>query len=381
MRLSDLTHAEAVQAALDEYRELGQAEFLRRHGYGKASAYLVRDPRSGEWADSKAIAGVALAYQHPGSGGLKAQDFSGGEATVQARLSRLGFDVKRVDEITGSDWSEAEVELIVADYLAMLTLELTGQRYNKADHGRRLMAHLPGRSKAAVEFKHANISAVMLELGFPYVRGYKPRSNFQRSRMVEAVTRQLSRHTLLEDAALMAVQRPAVAPGPESDFSQVLAPVPKRESVAREPLTPYRLAQPMKRDYLEREARNRTLGLAGEEFAMRFEQWRLIQSGCGQLAERVVHTAKVEGDGAGYDIRSFESDGRERYIEVKTTSFGERTPFFVSANELAFGRSHADAYRLYRLFDFREAPRLFELAGPIEQSCELDAVTYRATFS
>lgn len=89
----------------------------------------------------------------------------------------------------------------------------------------------------------------------------------------------------------------------------------------------------------------------------------------------------AEGDGLGYDIRSFEPDGRERFIEVKTTSFGERTPFYVSANELRFAKDHAAQFRLYRLFDFQRAPRLFELGGPIDQHCMLDAATYRASFS
>ena len=92
------------------------------------------------------------------------------------------------------------------------------------------------------------------------------------------------------------------------------------------------------------------------------------------------HVSALDGDGLGYDIRSFEPDGRKRYIEVKTTGFGERTPFFVSANEARFARDHQDQFRLYRLFDFRSVPRLFELAGPIEQHCLLDAVTFRASF-
>ena len=67
--------------------------------------------------------------------------------------------------------------------------------------------------------------------------------------------------------------------------------------------------------------------------------------------------------------------------EVKTIGFCQRTPFFVSANEASFARDHRDSFRLHRLFDFRATPRLFELAGPIEQHCLLDAVSYRARFS
>lgn len=80
-------------------------------------------------------------------------------------------------------------------------------------------------------------------------------------------------------------------------------------------------------------------------------------------------------------VLSFEPDGQERFIEVKTTGFGERTPFFVSANEARFARAQAARFRLYRLFDFRQSPRLFELPGPIEQHCRPDAVSFRASFA
>jgi hypothetical protein len=59
----------------------------------------------------------------------------------------------------GDDWSRLEVEACVADYLAMLTLELNDQHYNKAGHARELMRKLDGRSRPSIEFKHCNISA------------------------------------------------------------------------------------------------------------------------------------------------------------------------------------------------------------------------------
>ena len=37
------------------------------------------------------------------------------------------------------EWTREEIEAIVADYLHMLTLELSGQAYSKADHRRRLL--------------------------------------------------------------------------------------------------------------------------------------------------------------------------------------------------------------------------------------------------
>jgi hypothetical protein len=376
--LSDLSDPAAVQAALDDYQRLGQTAFLKLHGFRQASGYVVLDPRSGQWADSKAIAGVAVGKQFPTEGTLRAAQFSGGAETVVRRLGLLGFEVRPLDSRTGNDWGRDEVELIVSDYLRMLLSELAGQSYNKAAYRRQLQTLLPGRSESSIEFKHANISAVMLELGYPYIRGYQPRSNFQRTTLVDVVQSQVLRRRELDDVTQSAVERPA-APVDHVDFSRVVSKAPQREIVVRE-TSPAYLRAPVKRDYFAREAQNRSLGQAGEVFALDFERWRLVQLGVGQLAEKVKHAAADEGDGLGYDIRSFEADGRERFIEVKTTAFGEKTPFFVSANEARFARDHADRFHLYRLFEFRATPRMFELAGPIEQHCMLDPVSYRASF-
>lgn len=378
--LADLSDARAVQAAFDEYLRLGQAAFLQKYGYRKASGFLVLDPQSGQWADSKAIAGVAIGFQYPANGPLSSRQFSGGMQTVVRRLQNLGFEVRALDAKSGDDWVREEVELIVADYLAMLQQELAGQTYNKAAHRRQLQERLPARSDGSIEFKHANISAVLLELGYPYIRGYLPRSNFQRDLLVETVRHQITRSRQLDELTLSAVERPAVA-AEVTDFARVLRTAPKAEIAALAEASPAYLRAPVQRDYFAREAQNRSLGEAGERFALNFERWRLVQQGAGQLAEKVQHVSVTEGDGLGYDIQSFEADGRKRFIEVKTTGFGERTPFFVSANETRFARDHRDTYRLYRLFDFRSAPRLFELAGAIEQHCLLDPVTYRASFS
>lgn len=377
--LSELTSASAVQAALDEFFALGREGFLKRYGFGRSRNYVVVDPLTGREADSKAIAAVALGKQYPDSQPLRSSDFSGGDATVASRLQAMGFVVRHLEaDKAGEDWSRDEVDLIVADYLSMLTLELTGQRYSKTMHRQRLAALLRGRSEGSIEFKHCNISAVMLELGFPYLKGYKPRVNFQRRMLTEVVAERVGQHKVLDEAAMAAALRP-VEKSEADDFSRVKVEAPRRESVAKE-VAPSPFGSPIKRDYLEREARNRSLGMAGEDFAVQFERWRLAKIGVGQLAERVEHVSETKGDGLGYDILSFESDGTQRFIEVKTTAFGERTPFFVSANEVRFAQKEPERFRLYRLFNFRNAPGLFELPGPIETHCALDPTTYRASF-
>lgn len=275
------------------------------------------------------------------------------------------------------DWSREEVEAIVADYLQMLTMELAGQSFNKTQHRRWLQGKLNGRSEASIEFKHCNISAAMIDLGFPYIRGYQPRSNYQALLAIVA-EEQVRGKTTLDQAALAAVQQPAIAPA-QTDFTKVKSEAPKKQHQVKEAVNPL-LFRAVKRDYLEREAQNRSLGLAGEEFVVQFEHWRLVGMGQHRLADRVEHVSVSKGDGLGYDVLSFESDGKERLIEVKTTTFGRDTPFFVSRGELALSQGAKEQFHLYRLFEFRKSPRLFDLPGALDQHCLLDPVTYRASF-
>ena len=276
------------------------------------------------------------------------------------------------------DWSSEEVEAIVADYLQMLTLELAGQSYSKTEHCQNLLQKLQGRSEPSIEFKHGNISAAMIDLGFPYIRGYKPRSNYQAVLAVVAAD-QVRGKSALDSAALAAVQQPAVMPS-HIDFTKVKSDAPQKQHRAAESLNPL-LFKAVKRDYLEREAQNQSLGLAGEEFIVEFEHWRLIALGQQRLADKVDHVSKSKGDGLGYDVLSYDADGKERFIEVKTTTFGRDTPFFVSRGELALSNEAKDQFFLYRLFEFRKAPRLFDLKGPLDQHCVLDPITYRASFA
>ncbi|QEI09417.1 DUF3883 domain-containing protein [Pigmentiphaga aceris] len=269
----------------------------------------------------------------------------------------------------------------------MLTFELNGQRYNKKAHATALAQKLDGRSLGSIEFKRGNISAVMLSLGYPYINGYKPRSNFQ-AMLVTEVEAQLSADVALQESVQAAVLRPALSMTAEN-VQDIWVPAPRVPvpKVSRsKPSTGLREERPeytprfiaRQRDYLAQEARNRSLGCAGELFVADLEARRLHAAGQKTLSERVEHVAATQGDGLGYDVLSFEDDGRERLIEVKTTSFGQLTPFFVSSNELARSEHDADRYQLYRIFEFRANPRVFRLLGPINTHCVLDAVSYLA---
>lgn len=372
----------SVEAALDEFVRIGREAFLRKYHFGPARDYFVVHPSNGDTCDSKAVIGAAYGLQFPEKGPLRPQDFSGGQATVVRALKSLGFELLDAGSEPGSDkerdWTRPENELIVADYLEMLLKELAGQKYNKAERARNLMPLLNGRSKGSIEFKRANISAVLIELGFPSLQGYKPRSNFQKDGLVEVVSDQVAHMASLDKAAELAVDRPADIP--ESiDFNKLPTQAPARQHRVEE-VRPAYARRAVKRDYFERESRNRSLGKAGELFIVQYEQWRLERLGVGQLANQVEHVAETQGDGLGYDVLSFEADGRARYIEVKTTAHDPLTPFFVSSNEVAFAREQASLFHLYRLYHFRTVPRFFELQGAIEQHCHLDPSTFKATF-
>ena len=275
-------------------------------------------------------------------------------------------------------WSREEVEATVTDYLHMLTMELTGQQYNKTDHRRKLIRLLNNRSEGAIERKHQNISAILIELGCPYISGYKPLGNYQ-DLLYKVVADRVKSSDIFDQAALAAVQMPATTPSPD-DFSKVLVEPPKLSYAAREPDAP-KIRTATKRDYIDREARNASLGFAGEEFVVQYEKWRLVSGGYERLAGKVEHVAKTQGDGLGFDVLSFDTTGKERLIEVKTTSFGKETPFFITKNEVALSRSEADHFHLYRLFDFRKEPHLFSFRGAVDNHCHLDPVTFCARFS
>lgn len=372
----------AVEAALEEFVRMGREAFLQKYHFGPAKEFFAIHPGTGLACDSKAVVGAAYGLQFPEQGPLRPQDFSGGQATVVKVLKGLGFELSDAENANASNkeraWTRHENELIVADYLEMLLKELAGQKYNKADRARALMPLLNDRTKGSIEFKRANVSAVMIELGFPSLQGYKPRANFQRDGLVTVVAEQIEHLPLLDKAAELAVDRPADVP--ESVAYQGVRSVPPRREIRSEEPQPMYVRRGIKRDYFEREARNRSLGTAGEKFIVQYEQWRLAQLGLGQLADRVEHVAMTQGDGLGYDVLSFEPDGRERFIEVKTTAHDAITPFFVSVNEVEFARERAEQFSLCRLYHFRTAPKFFELSGAIEQHCHLDPSTFKASF-
>ncbi len=353
------------------------------HPFGAPTGYeLVHDEKR---YPPKAV--IGLAFRHLTGQILPPEAFSGGEAPGQANyvLRALGFNVVKKDETPpeepqpGTDWSEDEVRLIVADYFDMLRLDMADRPYSKAEHNRSLRERLNARSKGSVEFKHQNISAVLLDREMPYLDGYKPARNYQKRLLPQVVEDYLHQHPEIQkELAASPVLNPTEIPEVMAEHvAQYFDDPPDRMTVSMGDSKPWLSRKGRKVDYAHRDALNRELGRLGEQFSVGLEKRRLSEAGRGDLAAKVEWVSQTCGDGVGFDVLSFDDEG-ERYLEVKTTGLGKYFPFVVTENERRCSEDLGERFSLYRVFDFARKPRVYVLSGALTQTCSLEAVVWRA---
>lgn len=273
-------------------------------------------------------------------------------------------------ERSGKPWRDDELDAIVADYFEMLREDMSGRPYIKAKRSAALMARI-GRTHRSVEFKHQNISAVLAELGMPWILGYKPKANYQ-STIHGAIDRYLSTHP----AILEFVPSPIPLASPRRD---VFVSQPKLQNATVQAEGPLRRLI-RKFDPVERDHRNRALGKAGEAFVIALERRRLTETGRADLARKVRWVSEEDGDGAGYDILSFDAFGSKKLLEVKTTNGPARTPFFLTRNEYGLALERPKIWRIYRVHLFAREPRIFTIAPPLEESVSVSPEVWRASF-
>ena len=269
----------------------------------------------------------------------------------------------------GTHWQDDELDAIVADYFAMLEADLVGRSYVKTKHSAALMEKI-GRTPRAVEFKHQNISAALDELGMPWIPGYIPKRNYQKA-IFPAIDRYLSAHAKILE---FVPEKGRVFLAPADVFVEP-------PTLTIDEAVPVGLQHLVRKfDPVERDHRNRALGKAGEEFVVEVERKRLTDSDRLDLARRVRWVAVEDGDGAGYDILSFDTGGKERLIEVKTTNGSARTPFFLSRNECEVATERRADWCIYRVHHFAKEARIFTIVPPLESAVSLVVETWRASF-
>lgn len=305
----------------------------------------------------------------------------------------------------GTDWSADELDLIVAAYFDLYAQPSDQPRGWKADYLRSVDADLQ-RGGNSIGRKLSNISFVASTLGLPPLPGFGALPNVQRA-IIPAIDRYLTAHpeVLADDFLLPVAQRWGGGGSPLGDVTEGAT---RSFQGVSEPTTPFiggdggiqtltlteapppgppRSPRPeglarlvRKYDPAARDHRNRALGKLGEEHVFHHERALLIAHDRPDLARRIEWTSQERGDGAGYDIRSFDPTGAERLIEVKATRGGPATPFYLTRTEREVSLERPAAWRLYRLHDLSTAPGLFVLPPPLEASVTLEAETWRAGF-
>ncbi len=268
----------------------------------------------------------------------------------------------------GKDWTQQQVERAVEEYFDIRALQEAGQTVNKRQRHIKLGAEI-GRVAGAIEQKFCNISSILCELGIEPSRGYPRRDNFQ-GLLAAAVERHLSS---VDGREVVAIAVP-VQPEPPLEIGDIPDFDRKQRKFSEEMKHLVRKFDPAARD-----ARNRALGRLGEQKVLEYERSKLVGFGRDDLAEQVRWVSEMDGDGAGFDIQSFDRCGDKRYLEVKTTNGSSTTPFYLSENEFRFSKANPEGYRLVRLYNFSAAPKAFVLRSPIEQLVELQPAVYRAS--
>lgn len=236
------------------------------------------------------------------------------------------------------------------------------------------------RGIKSIEWKLRNVSYVAGELGLPALPGYAEADRAQKS-IADAIRRYVSAHPEVFElsARLSAARAPLdvrkrrrtkrIVVSTFAGLELVEAP---GMGVGRKPRSAdvKRLIRDF--DPAARDAQNRVIGDAGEERVLAYEIARLQQAGRSDLAREVQWTSRILGDGAGYDIRSFNLRDEERFIEVKSTSGAITAPFYLSRNERDVSERLASQWRLYRVFDLAIEPGLFTLKPPLEKVAKLE---------
>lgn len=132
-------------------------------------------------------------------------------------------------------------------------------------------------------------------------------------------------------------------------------------------------------DFSERQDQNSKVGHRGEKYVVRHEKERLIKLGRQDLADKVEWASKMQGDGLGYDILSYNAKTEEpMFIEVKTTNGPCNSAFYISRNELERSRVSKNYY-LYRLHDYdseTDSYQIFIISGDLSPLCVEPATYY-----
>lgn len=116
-------------------------------------------------------------------------------------------------------------------------------------------------------------------------------------------------------------------------------------------------------DYINRSGKLKKIGNRGELIVLKAERNYLKKNGKPDLEKLVEYIAEKD-DSAGYDIKSYNLDGTERLIEVKSTTQGVGSNnIYLSANELDVATKNSNYY-FYLVYEAdSKMPKIWRVKG------------------
>lgn len=129
-------------------------------------------------------------------------------------------------------------------------------------------------------------------------------------------------------------------------------------------------------DFEQKAKEEKDLGDKGEALVKLSEVDFLTRRGMHREAAKV----EIVKDGKGYDVLSYDENGNEKFIEVKTTKGNKYAAFFLTDNEVDFMRSNQNKYCIYRVYNYDEENNFgefFELTGNVESQLLLKSKQYQ----
>lgn len=134
-------------------------------------------------------------------------------------------------------------------------------------------------------------------------------------------------------------------PPKEINNEQDNTPKTPKPKVPSKRIRPNKTVNISPKDYTKDAIQKMELGEFGEKLVMQYERERVEREYGKAYLNKLQHSSKEVGDGLGYDITSY--DGREVYIEVKTTRKNKLKNIPITSNEVAVMKQLGDNYYLY----------------------------------
>lgn len=132
-------------------------------------------------------------------------------------------------------------------------------------------------------------------------------------------------------------------------------------------------------DYEAKARANKKLGDRGEYIVLNHEKDKLNKLGLIKLSKK-VH--KCEVDSEGYDILSYDKNGKELYIEVKASNQSPSDfEFYYTENERLTALRLKEQYEIHFVFKvYSKNPKIFNMGNPFypKEQIKLKPIQYKA---